>query len=251
MATEAQIAANQQNAQHSTGPTNKTGKAASSMNNFKYGLTGHSFTVLEFENQDEYDHVLSGLRFEHQPSTMTESILVEKMAQSYWLRKRALYLQDQCATDEDLTLQEQERQLALLIRYQTTHDRAFHRSLTDLLKLRAEIRRAEIGFESQKHKQAAESRREAAEKRKQDRHQFDVLLAEAKLDHQLLQNLNLDCTNRRAFGDQNGEFAAQLALTSSKWEALLRPALKSRPGQLRHQDRQLARLRLPPDTKTA
>jgi len=126
MATDAQISANQSNAQLSTGPKSESGKAASSQNNFKYGLTGSSFTVLEFENQDEYDRVLCGLRFEHQPATMTESILVEKMAQSYWLSKRALYLQDQCATDEELTLEQQGRQLALFIRYQTTHDRAFH-----------------------------------------------------------------------------------------------------------------------------
>ena len=211
MATDAQITANQLNAQLSTGPKSESGKAASSQNNFKYGLTGASFSVLASEDQDEFDHVLCGLRFEHQPATMTESILVEKMAQSYWLSKRALYLQDQCATDEELTLEQQQKELALFIRYQTTHDRAFHRSLNDLLKLRAERRRAEIGFESQKHKIAAESRREAAEKRKQELHEFAVLLAEAKLDSQLLQNSNLDSTNRRAAGQPNGDFAAEKA----------------------------------------
>ncbi|HTU47560.1 MAG TPA: hypothetical protein VMF91_21030 [Bryobacteraceae bacterium] len=209
MATEAQILANQQNAQHSTGPKSETGKAESCRNNFKYGLTGSSFTVLDFEDQDEYDHLLSGLRFEHQPATMTESILVEKMAQSHWLSKRALYLQDQAhrafgarcarikqdgATDEELSLEQQGRQLALFIRYQTTHDRAFHRALNDLLKLRAEKRRSEIGFESQKRHAAAESRRESAEKRKQDLHEWAVLLAQAKVDHQdvLTSNARLD-----------------------------------------------------------
>jgi hypothetical protein len=211
MATDAQILANQANAQHSTGPKTESGKAASSMNNLKYGLTGASFNVLDSEDQDEYDRVLCGLRFEHQPATMTESILVEKMAQSYWLSKRALYLQDQCCTDGELSLDEQQKQLALFIRYQTTHDRAFHRALNDLLKLRAERRKTEIGFESQKRKMAAESRREAAEKRKQDLHEFAVLLAEAKLDHQLLQNSSLDSTNRRASGRPNGDFAAEKA----------------------------------------
>ena len=191
MATEAQISANQQNAQHSTGPNTHDGKAASCKNNFRYGLTGNSFTVLDSEDQDEYDHVLSGLRFEHQPSTMTESILVDNMAQSYWLRKRAIYLQDQCATNEELTLEQQQKQLALFIRYQTTHDRAFHRSLNDLLKLRAERRKQEIGFESQKQKLADQSRREAAEKRKQDHHKLDILLAQAKLNHQELLNCEL------------------------------------------------------------
>ena len=211
MATEAQISANHQNAQHSTGPNTDEGKAASCQNNFKYGLTGASFTVLDFEDQDEYDHVLCGLRFEHQPSTMTEAILVEKMAQSYWLSKRALFLQDQCCTDEDLTLEQQQKQLSLFIRYQTTHDRAFHRSLNDLLKLRAEKRKQEIGFESQKQKLADQSRRDSAEKRKQDLHRLAVLLAEAKVDHQLLQNLNLEATNERSFGAANNSQEAKKA----------------------------------------
>jgi hypothetical protein len=217
MATESQINANRQNAQHSTGPTTESGKAASCKNNFKYGLTGSSFTVLDFEDQDEFDQLLCGLRFEHQPATMTEHILVETMAQSYWLRKRALYLQHQCATDEDLTLEEQQKQLALFLRYQTTHDRAFHRALNDLLKLRSERRKQEIGFESQERKrieqsqkqaiialrESAEKRREdeaarsqRAEDRKKDLHEWAVLLAEAKLTHQqvLTNNLELDRT---------------------------------------------------------
>ncbi len=206
MATDAQISANQANAQHSTGPKSESGKAASCQNNFRYGLTGSSFTVLDSEDQDEFDRVLSGLRFEHQPATMTESILVEKMAQSYWLSKRALDLQDQCATDEDLTLDQQQKQLALFLRYQTTHDRAFHRALNDLLKLRAEKRRNEIGFESQKRAEAVESRRAAAENRKLDEaarsqraedrkvelHEYAVMLAEAKVTHQQILNSNLE-----------------------------------------------------------
>jgi len=99
MSTEAQVRANQENAQHSTGPNTEAGKAASCLNNFRHGLTGNSFTVLDFEDQDEFDALLCGLRAEHQPSTLTETLLVQKMAQSYWLSKRALYLQDQCCTD--------------------------------------------------------------------------------------------------------------------------------------------------------
>ena len=211
MATEAQIAANQANAQHSTGPNSESGKAASCMNNFKYGLTGSSFTVLDFEDQDEYDQLLSGLRFEHRPATMTESILVEQMAQSYWLRKRALYLQDRCCTDEGLTMQEQHKQLALFLRYQTTHDRAFHRALNDLLKLRAQTRKQEFGFESQQQKKAQESRREAAEKRRQDLHQWTVLLAEAKLTHQQVLTNNLELDRTLASIAQNERMQSQKA----------------------------------------
>jgi hypothetical protein len=48
--------------------------------------------------------------------------------------------------------------LAIFIRYQTTHERNFHRSLKELLTLRQQRRNLEIGFESQKLKQASEVR---------------------------------------------------------------------------------------------
>ncbi len=192
MSTNAQIAANQANAQHSTGPTSTDGKAASCLNNFRYGFCG-AFTVLPSEDQKEFDTLLAGLRVEHQPATVTETILVEKMAQHHWLAQRAMRLQDSIMASEPAALSEAKTQkmLTLFLRYQTTNDRAFHKSLNDLLKLRAEKRRAQIGFESQTRKQAEELRREAAENRKQDLHGMAVLLAEAKADHQLVLNLGL------------------------------------------------------------
>jgi hypothetical protein len=84
-----------------------------------------------------------------------------------------------------------EKQLALYIRYQTTHERNFHKCLNDLLRVRAEKRKQQIGFESQKHKEADQTRRQAAENRKQELHRYSVLLAEAKFGHQDMQNFNL------------------------------------------------------------
>lgn len=191
MATDAQICANQQNSQHSTGPKTECGKAASSLNNVRHGLTRARFVVLDSEDQDEFDHVLCGMRFEFQPETMNEAILVEKMAQSYWLSKRAVNLQDSCLAGGEISFDEQQKQLSLYLRYQTTHDRAYRSALSDLLKLRAERRKQEIGFESQKQKEAAESRRQSTENRKQDRHKLDMLLAAAKLNHQELLNSEL------------------------------------------------------------
>jgi hypothetical protein len=66
------------------------------------------------------------------------------MAQHHWLRDRAGLLQSNCFQDEGSI---DEKRLALYLRYQTTHERAFHKCLNDLLKLRAEKRKNEIGFE--------------------------------------------------------------------------------------------------------
>ncbi len=188
MATEAQVAANQANAQHSTGPRSAAGKAIVAQNNLRHGLTG-VFRVLDTENPEEYRLMHLSLQKEHQPATPTEEMLVEAMAQSYWLRKRALILQNTCFNREAPVCDEP-KDLALYLRYQNTHDRAFHKALNDLLKLRAEKRKQEIGFESQKHKQAEETRREARETRKQELHGYAVMLAEAKVDHQYVLTAN-------------------------------------------------------------
>ena len=189
MATEAQWKANQANAQHSTGPKTMEGKIAVAQNNFRHGLSGH-FQVLPWENGDEYEDLRDRLRAEYQGSTPFEEELVGRMAQHHWLTRRALFLQETCFSPE-MPLCEQEKQLALYLRYQTTQERAFDRCASELRKLRNEKRKAEIGFESQKRKQAEEARREAnenrrqaAENRKQELHQWAVLLAEAKFTHQ-------------------------------------------------------------------
>jgi hypothetical protein len=189
MSTEAQRAANQANAQHSTGPKTAEGKAAMSQNNFRHGLSGR-FQVLPWEPQCEYDSLFAALRLQHKPETCFEVSLVEKMAQHYWLSRRALSLQETCFNPE-LPVCEQEKQLALYLRYQTTHERAFQRCADEVRKLTNEKRKAEIGFVSQERKrkqeerkEAEEARRQAAENRKQELHQWAVLLAEAKFTHQ-------------------------------------------------------------------
>ena len=216
MVTSAQLAANQSNAQYSTGPKTPQGKAISARNNFKHGCSG-AFTVLPWESQDEFDMLLGSLRDEHKPCGVTEMILVDKMAQAIWLSKRAQMLQHVTFNHELPTCDDQ-KQLALYLRYQTTNERAFHRCLNALLKLRAEKRKQEIGFELQQQKQADQTGREASENRKQELHRWNVLLAEAKLDHQLMQNILLrmeqtaaECENEDEEEEETTPFSAHQA----------------------------------------
>jgi hypothetical protein len=171
--TRAEI--NRENAQHSTGPRTEEGKAASSLNNFRHGLAGR-FVVLGWENADSYYELLHGLRLEHQPETITEQLLVDRMAQHQWLSQRAVFLQDMCFHMK-VPLCEQEKQLALYLRYGVTHDRAFHKCFNDLLKLRAARRKDANGFESQKRQQAAETR-------KQELHEAKLTALKAKAEQQ-------------------------------------------------------------------
>ena len=160
MATEKQTAANRQNAQHSTGPTSQAGIETSSwVNALRHGLAvkdHERFGILYDENSDKFNELHARLTQEHAPTTETEVILVRHMAQSEWLRARALRLQADCV--QDGLAKEDVAKLGVLIRYQTTHERNFHRSLKELQSLRKERRNTEIGFESQKLKQAAEIR---------------------------------------------------------------------------------------------
>jgi hypothetical protein len=189
MSTPAQIAANQANAQHSTGPKTAEGLAASTKNNRKHGLTmtGSDFTLHPDECQEDFDRLLAGLRVEHQPSTETEALFVDHMAEHEWLRKRATRLQEDCF--DSLTGHVSDPKLfTLYLRYQTTHERAFHKCLNDLLKLRSEKRKAEIGFESQKRREAEEQRLQEKHEMQQRRKELGVLTAGAQLEDVLITN---------------------------------------------------------------
>ena len=199
MSTQAQIAANQKNSQSSTGPKSEQGKAVSSQNNFRHGFAG-AFRVLPSENAGEFNQLIQQLGDEHQPSTPTETLLVTQMAQAWWLRTRALLLQNTCFTNDSVD----QKQLALYLRYQTTNERSFHKALNELLKLRAEKRKAEIGFESQQRKQTEHARR-------QELHKWNLLLAQARVDNQELQNMKLETPENHITGRVQRIIAAEKA----------------------------------------
>jgi hypothetical protein len=183
MATPAQIAANKQNAQHSTGAQTDAGKEASKMNNFRHGLTGHAFILLDFESAEEFDELKAALTEEHNPQTPTEQILVEKMAQHHWLSQRAQFLQT-FEMKDNLFSEDAFKAVNTYIRYQAHHERLFQRALKDLLTLRGEKRKEQIGFESQKRAEAAEQRKQAGETRKQEHHKVTMAIAETRLERE-------------------------------------------------------------------
>jgi len=172
MATAAQIEANQLNAQSSTGPTSEEGKQASSQNRTTHGLChNHTcFYLLAGEDPEKYAELFTSLKEEHQPQTETERILVRHLAQHEWLRTRALRLQQMCF-DANLQVKDN-RQFALFLRYQTTHERAFYKALNELQNIRAQRANEQIGFESQKLEQAAEKR--AAEAHNLKKQEFEL-----------------------------------------------------------------------------
>ena len=144
-APTARTLANRANAQHSTGPTSAAGRLASSRNSLQHGLASGQ-VIIPGEDPSRFEALLKDLIAEHQPATATEELLVQEMAQSFWLTQRALRLQNDCFTENGVD----EKRLALFLRYQTTHERAFHKALTALLKVQKErTRPSKTGFVSQ------------------------------------------------------------------------------------------------------
>lgn len=184
--TPAQFAANQANSQKSTGPKTEEGKAASAQNNFRHGLCG-AFVIQAWEKAEDYESLLDGLRNEHQPANPTEALLVEQMAQHWWVAQRALRLQE-LSFHTDGPVCTSEKELALYLRYGVTHERAFSKALTDLTKLRAEQFKAAERLERlelAKRKQEVSLKRQAlAEVRKNELHtaRLESLDAKAELD---------------------------------------------------------------------
>ncbi len=138
---------NRRNATHSTGPRTTAGKLASSRNSLKHGLASGE-TIIPGEDRAAFEALLHDLLEEHQPAGASEELLVKEMAQSYWLTQRAIRLQNECFTENAVD----EKRLSLFLRYQTTHERAFHKALNTLLRLKqSRARQQAVGFVSHRN----------------------------------------------------------------------------------------------------
>lgn len=81
------LAANRANAKKSTGPITVAGKAASSANAIRHGLTA-ARVVLDFENAAEFEKLRYALIAEFKPATRLEEELVERLAGIVWRLRR-------------------------------------------------------------------------------------------------------------------------------------------------------------------
>jgi hypothetical protein len=176
-ATEAQISANRENAQKSTGATTPEGKATVSQNRRTHGLAGH-FHVLPWENAEDFRELAHSIYEERKPESATEQRLVDSMIQHYWLKQRAIGLQDELLLASPIPTEVDGKKLSLFLRYQTTHERSYYKAEKELQNLRKTKQKEEIGFESQK--------------RKAESHQ-----AKVRLDNARALNLEIDTAARQ------------------------------------------------------
>jgi hypothetical protein len=122
------------------GPRTAAGKAASSRNSFKHGLASNQI-LIEDENPAAFYGLVADLEADYQPATETEALLVHDLAKFHWLADRAIRLQ--AAAFDACVFPEMPASLNVLIRYQTTNQRAFQSTLKSLQALQKERIKAE------------------------------------------------------------------------------------------------------------
>jgi hypothetical protein len=151
--SEKQLAANRRNAERSTGPTTAAGKARSSMNNLRHGLTGQ-INILATEDREAHDHFCSGIVDSLQPETSMEQQLAHSVAEDNWRLNRARAIENnmfalghegehrglQIALADARTFQSQANQFQLLTIYEQRINRNVLRNLKQLQELQAERR---------------------------------------------------------------------------------------------------------------
>jgi hypothetical protein len=121
----------------STGPRTREGKARSSHNAFKHGLSmpaGKSMTFLPREDSDA--HTLLLLQFNQQfvPMTGAETEIVREIVDSLCLARRARDLQTEALIMAD------HHSVALYLRYETAHLRAHTTAIKTLLTVQKDRR---------------------------------------------------------------------------------------------------------------
>jgi hypothetical protein len=101
MSSAAQVAANIENATHSTGPRTEEGKARSSQNAIKHGLTSNKCLLLPDEDEEEFRRFEAGLKHTYMPLNYVEAELVDDIISIQWRRKRATALEARILSAEN------------------------------------------------------------------------------------------------------------------------------------------------------
>jgi len=163
MPSQAQIDAARRNGAKSQGPKTPQGKATSSANSLRHGMTAKAI-LLTSENPEAYTKLAEAYYVKFQPADDVECDLVDEMLIAKWRLRRdwsneaALFdLEMDHQTkkvDSEYTkidhacryalafraLADESKSIQLLTRYEAAHHRAYYKALDTLLKLRAQLK---------------------------------------------------------------------------------------------------------------
>jgi hypothetical protein len=148
MASPAQILANRENAQLSSGPKTLEGKQTASRNPIRHGLTSAQI-VIPGEDPSAYEELLRGMRQSYGPANEAERVLVDQIAANAWRPMRAqrvetAFLAKLTEGAEDpagalaAAFLEKPREMARIHRYVASAQSAYYKAIAQLSKLQKE-----------------------------------------------------------------------------------------------------------------
>jgi hypothetical protein len=128
-----------------TGPHTPEGKARSSANSLKHGLTSRH-VVLPGENRAEFDALVARLVDEHQAKDTLEIEMIHEIAGCMWRLDRARKAESEYFYVNfiaDKATKDTERRFALILRYAAAIERELHRAIIRLQQLKKERHQSE------------------------------------------------------------------------------------------------------------
>jgi hypothetical protein len=93
MRTAAQIEASKRNGAKSKGPITSEGRARSSQNALRHGLTAHKSVIIDGESKEEWEHFQSQFLVKFQPRDFVEERMVVELAVCRWRLERLWRMQ--------------------------------------------------------------------------------------------------------------------------------------------------------------
>jgi len=135
----ARIVANAANAQHSTGPRTPEGKAISSRNAVKDGLSARGIFVRDEQEANEFQSLHAGLLHDVKPDGALEQTLFDMLVHAAWNLQRVRKLQAglESGSVDPLLDDSLDKQLARLARHQTQNQRTYFRCLRELERIQS------------------------------------------------------------------------------------------------------------------
>ena len=133
MASPAQFAANQANAQSSTGPRTPEGKAQVSQNALKHGLTS-SQVVIGPGQQEEFDTLQAALLADLDPQGAVEVVVFHDLLHAAWNLHRYRAIEAQYSSPDSSVFLDPQATAVLdrISRYQSRTQRAYYKALKEL-----------------------------------------------------------------------------------------------------------------------
>ncbi len=141
MLSESRLAANRANARLSTGPKTPEGKAVSSQNARKHGLTSRDLTVPP-NDRPEFDQLQTSLYEDLQPEGALETELFRQIVRAAWNLRRIPRLETELIQlthgTDPLANPDLEAEFARLGKYRLQAERSFYRALKALRELQTD-----------------------------------------------------------------------------------------------------------------